>query len=164
MTAILKSHDIPYAVEGELKPLAIQAPHDATVSHLLALIVAHLDREDLVEILFEDEDEPIAGDTLLAELLAGEFRLIHVASRGRIDVVLHHNGRKIEREFRPNATIRRVITWAISPRGFDLVGEPAEFQIKLDARPLSPDLHLGQVVRCGHKLDAKLVHNIKPQG
>lgn len=102
---------------------------------------------------------------MLIEQLSVEFAPLHVARhRARIAVTVEYNGRDIEREFRPSATVERVIKWAIGPEGFSLEGDPSDFQLKLGDEILSPGTHLGQLPHPHDAVKLDLVFKIKPQG
>jgi hypothetical protein len=154
------SYNLILAIQGMAKPIELEVPETATAADILASIRERTGREDLVELAYEAVDD---GDRVV-ESLRREFRVLHAATRQRVMVILKYEGQRRERIFRPNATIRRVIRWAISEEGFNLEGKPAEFQIKLGDRVLPPDMHVGQAAGGACELSAALVHNVKPQG
>jgi hypothetical protein len=62
-----------------------------------------------------------------------------------------------------------VIEWAIGAGGVQSCGKPldgtiADYQLKHDSDVLSPDDHLGQVVRGQKAVRLSLVFKVKPQG
>lgn len=150
------------AVQGMSKPIEMELPEDASVEDILDRVREQTGRDDLVELAFEDEDEPLEDGERVLAALRKEFRLLHASTRQRITVALTYEGVRHERLFRPNATVRRVIRWAIEI--FHLEGKPAEFQIKVGDRVLPPDMHVGQAAQGACALAGTLVHNIKPQG
>lgn len=156
--------EILFAVEGERNPRNLSAPRDSTITEFVALVVRETGRGELVEVLVEDEDEPIAGERRIHELLEVGFKLIHVASKGHIKVKVDYATRAVEREFKPSATMERIIKWAISPKELNLEGGPEDFQLKDGNEVLPADAHLGQVAK-GHKhVTLTLVFKVKPQG
>jgi hypothetical protein len=156
--------ELLHVVEGERKPRRLEIGHHETVQAVIGRLTTELGRDDLVELLFEEEEVALAADAILSELIADDLRLIHLASRGHIKVFVGYNGRQIFHDFRPNVTIATVTKWAISPKELDLQGEPSDFQLKLGNDVLPPDTHIGQLARCGHELHLALVFKIKPQG
>ncbi len=158
------SYNLVLAIQGMAKPIELEVPETATAADILASIRERTGRDDLVELAFEDDDEAVDDGDRVVESLRREFRVLHASTRQRVTVILKYEGQRRERIFRPNATIRRVIGWAISEEGFNLEGKPAEFQIKLGDRVLPPDMHVGQAARGACELSAALVHNVKPQG
>lgn len=156
--------EIVYALEGSPKPHEIGVPAGASNPEVLALIVAKHALAEPMDLYWEDEDEPLAETILLLERLRDDFRQVHVARPGKIDVDITYNHRTVHHRFRPNATIRRVIVWAISDAGLDLVGKPADFQIKFEGKVVPPETHLGQLAACEQSIALSLVANIKPQG
>ncbi|GGJ59807.1 MULTISPECIES: hypothetical protein [Sphingopyxis] len=163
MTAI-NAFSLILTVQGMAKPIELAVPDDADVAHILARIREETGRTDIEELAFEDADEPLADAATIIEDLRREFRVLHASTRQRIKVRLSYEGQSHERAFRPNATIRRVIRWAISPEAFGLEGKPAQFQVKVDGRVVPPDTHLGQAAHGSCALEGVLVHNVKPQG
>lgn len=152
------------ALEGEAKPRSIEVPHNAAAGAILEIIKAETGRSDIAELLHEDTDETIIATDALAESLASNFSLIHAATPGKIETTFLYDNRSVSHSFSPSATMRTLVTWAISDEGFELIGEPAEFQIKADGKIVPPDVHLGQLTKGDKSISLTLVHNIKPQG
>jgi hypothetical protein len=164
MSAPAETHNFVLVVEGQRKPLSIDAPVDASAVALLSSVRALTGREDLTELLWEDIDEAIHEEERLVTRLEEDFRLLHATSGGSIQVIVRYENQEKAQRFRPSTTLRRVISWAISPEGFNLIGQPSEFQIKFEGRVVPPDTHVGQLGRCEKAINLLLVHNIKPQG
>ena len=160
----LEIFEVVYALEGHSKPHAIGVPSSASNIEVLALIVDKHGLNAPVHLFWEDEEEPLDEAILLLERLRDDFRQVHVAKAGKVGVSVTYNARTVDHKFRPNATIRRVIVWAISDKGLDLVGKPADFQIKFEGKVVPPETHIGQLATCDQSLALTLVANIKPQG
>jgi hypothetical protein len=156
--------EVVYLVEGDRSPHSHEVEPSETVGAVLARLRAAHGREDLEELLLEDEEEALALELRLAEVLLDEFRLVHLAAKGKIKIFVGYNGREVEREFRPSATIARVIIWAISPEGLKLEGEPSDFQLKLGDEILTPETHVGQLSKHREPVRLALVFKVKPQG
>ena len=172
-TATEDIFEVVYALEGHAKPFAIEVPVDASDAMVFNLIANKHGlgsdhrlfwEDDTEESRDDDEHDALVDVVGLVSRLRVDFRQIHVGRSGKIAVSVRYNARTVERKFRPNATIRRVIRWAISKKGLDLIGQPAEFQIKHDGKVIPPQTHLGQLARCDDALAFVLVANIKPQG
>ncbi len=156
--------EVVYLVEGEREPHAHTLEPADTVEAVLQRLRAVHGRDELHELLLEDEEEALALELRLAEVLKDEFRLLHLAAKGKIKVVVTYNGRQAHHEFRPSATIAKVIVWAISPAGLKLEGEPSDFQLKHGADILSPETHVGQLSKHREPVELLLVFKVKPQG
>lgn len=156
--------EVVYLVEGEREPHAHNiAPTDTVEAVLQRLRAAH-GRDELHELLLEDEEEALALELRLADVLNDEFRLLHLAAKGKIGVIVAYNGREAHREFRPSATVAKVIVWAISPDGLKLEGEPSDFQLKHGDDILTPETHVGQLSKHRKPVELLLVFKVKPQG
>ncbi|MGW1419840.1 hypothetical protein ACWAT4_06925 [Bradyrhizobium manausense] len=158
------SHELVLAIEGERGPRQIQVSRSATAKEVIEAVVLETKRTELTEIFLEDEEECLVEEHRVVELVIEEFRLIHVASKGKITVTVVYNSRQVHRDFAPSVTIETIIAWAISPSALNLEGVPAEYQLKLGSEVLPPDLHLGQVAKGEKKIAFSLVFRIKPQG
>lgn len=159
-----KTAELVFALEGEREPKSIVLKASETDEGLLARLREEYKRDDLEEICLEDDDNPIDLADLIRALLSGEFRLVHVGAKGKIKVSVTYNNKEMEHAFRPSATMRRVIKWAISPKAFELDGEPSDFQLKLGDEILPPDTHVGQLTKGRHPVRLALVFKVKPQG
>lgn len=158
----LEAPEVLFAVEGERKPLAVALPAGANPALALKILNEKFARTDLVELVLEDEDEPLGVDADLRAALKGEFKLIHAATAGLIDVHVVFNGVEHNRDFRPAATMEKIVIWAM--RAFKLEGDPCDFQLKLGEEILAPNEHLGQVAGKKKRIKLALVMRIKPQG
>lgn len=164
MDQTIDSHEVILALEGERQPRQISFPVGATAKDVLIAIVKETKRTELTEIFLEDGEECLVEEHRTVEIVRDEFKLIHVASKGKIAVSVLYNGRKAHRDFAPSVTVQTIIAWAISPKGLGLEGSPAEYQLKMGKELLPPDLHLGQVVKGEKRVDFSLVFRVKPQG
>ncbi|RXG97211.1 hypothetical protein [Bradyrhizobium vignae] len=158
------SHELVLAIEGERGPRQIQVSRSATAKEVIEAVVLETKRPELTEVFLEDEEECLAEDRRVVELVIEEFRLIHIASKGKITVTVVYNSRQVHRDFAPSVTIETIIAWAISPSALNLEGVSAEYQLKLGSEVLPPDLHLGQIAKGEKKIAFSLVFRIKPQG
>lgn len=158
------SHELVLAIEGERGPRQIQVSRSATAKEVIEAVVLETKRTELTEIFLEDEEDCLVEEHRVVELVIEEFRLVHVASKGKITVTVVYNSRQVHRDFAPSVTIETIIAWAISPSALNLEGVPAEYQLKLGSEVLPPDLHLGQVAKGEKKIAFSLVFRIKPQG
>ncbi len=156
--------ELVFTIEGHRQHFGAPLHRSATVKDFALIAAAAGGLEDSVEIFLEDAEEPLNEELVLAEHLAVKFAPLHVATQGKISVTVDYNGRDEERNFRPSATVLRVIKWAIGPKGFRLEGEPSDFELKHDGEVLPPDMHLGQIVRGKKKLKLDLVFKAKHQG
>lgn len=153
--------EVAIAVEGELEPKVVSLRPEATIADLLKALKAE-GLQDLEEVSIEDEDEALDPKALLSEILKDAFRVLHVGKRGKIEVGVTFNGRRIEKAFRPSATLRKVTRWAVET--LDLTGKPSDFQLKLDGVVQPPETHVGQIAKGRKTVELALVMKIKPQG
>lgn len=158
------SHDLAFALEGERHPQTVTVKIDATAEEVLVAIVEKTGRKEIVEIFIEDEDDCLPGEHRLVEVIIKEFKLVHAATEGEIKVTVGYNGRTIDRDFKPSATMQKVVDWAISDKGFKLEGTGADYQLKLGEDVLPPDVHVGQISAGKKHVRLTLVFRIKPQG
>lgn len=155
--------EVLFAVEGERKPRSLALPVEVTAAAFLERVVALTGRTELVEVLIEDEEVTIQDDQILFErIVVDEFKLVHVATKGKIKVDVTFNGKTKDSEFRPSATMEKIIKWAMG--AFQLEGEPADFQLKLGDEVLAAGQHLGQIAEGKKTVRLNLVMKIKPQG
>jgi len=102
-----------FAVEGHVKHFAATIGPDVKVSEFAAIAAAAGQIEEMLEVFVENADAPLDGHLVLNEHLSATFAPLHAARPGTIKTKVEYNGRKVERAFRPNTTIGRVIEWAI---------------------------------------------------
>jgi len=160
---ITLEREVLFALEGERKPRSLAAPATVTVAEFLELVKVHTGRADLEEVLIEDDEIALEGHVILVErILIDEFKLVHVASRGKIEVFVTFNGKTKDHRFGPNATMEKIVKWAIEK--FELEGGSSDFQLKLGDDVLPPGEHLGQVADGQKTVRLALVMKIKPQG
>lgn len=158
------SYDLVFALEGDRHPQNVTVKLDATAQEVLIAIVEKTGRTEIVEIFIEDEDECLPSDHPLVEVIIKEFKLVHAATKGEVKVSVSYNGRNVERDFKPSATMQKVIDWAISDKGLNLEGTGADYQLKLGEEVLPPDAHVGQVSGGKKHVRLTLVFRVKPQG
>lgn len=156
--------EVVFAIEGHGRHFTASISPATKVREFAAVAAKAGQIDELVEVSLEDADDPLGETLILVDHLADRFSPLHVSKPGQIKVFVNYNGRKVDRLFRPNVTISRVIEWAIGKQGLHLDGGPADYQLKLDGHVLSGDDHLGQIVH-GHKsVELNLVFKVKPQG
>ncbi|MFA6116108.1 MAG: hypothetical protein WC729_19085 [Sphingomonas sp.] len=155
---------LAYAVEGLPDHQELAVHTDQTALEILDLIKAKHPELAVSELIVEDEEESLDGDFRIVEQLEIEFKLVHAGRGGRIDVLIHYDGDERKHSFRASATVRKIIKWAISGDGFDLVDPASKFVLKLGEKELNPELHLGQINDGKRKVELTLVHTRKIQG
>jgi hypothetical protein len=156
--------DIVVAVEGERNPRTLPGRNGITVTELIEIAVRETGRGDLVEVIVEDEEIALDGAIRFHEVITTEFKLFHVASKDHIKVVVEYGQKAVSRNFRPSATMDKIIRWAITPQELDVQSPPEDLQLKKGKEVLPGDVHLGQISE-GHKeVKLSLVFKIKPQG
>ncbi len=159
---VIEKRELLFAVEGVRTPQSLVLEADLTVAGLLEHVRLATGRNDLVEVLIEDEEIALPHHEIVFERITiEEFRLIHVATGGEITVSVAFNGSK-QRSFKPSATMAKVVRWAMHE--FSLQGDPSEFQLKFGETILAPGEHLGQVAHGAKELRLSLVMKIRPQG
>jgi hypothetical protein len=161
---ISETLEIVFIVEGEPTPRSAKLPGALAVGEVIVHLQGELGGTDLEELSLEDAEAALIAEQLLAEVLAGEFKVLHLSRKGAVEVTVTYNGRSVSKPFRPNATIRKITRWAISPEGLKLEGDAADFQLKLGADILPPDQHLGQITKGAKAVSLTLVFKVKPQG
>jgi hypothetical protein len=155
--------EVLFVVEGQRKPRSFFISPETRASEFLGLVRKELGRDDLVELLLEDEDEPLAEDVIILDCVNQDaFKLVHVATPGTIAVTVIFNAKPKERAFRASTTMERIVRWAIE--AFELQGDPSDFQLKLGDDLLPAGEHLGQVADGKKHVKLSLVMKIKPQG
>lgn len=155
--------EIIFTVEGDPSPHSQHIDGDADADEALKAIRKALSRSDLEEISVDDADTPLPKKARIADATA-DGQILHVSSKGEIEVVVSYSIRDVKRDFRPNATVGGIIAWAISSQGLKLEGDPSDFQLKLGNTVLTPDQHLGSIARGQKRVDLSLVFKVKPQG
>lgn len=96
----------------------------------------------------EDSEEPLETARTLKEAGLGHRARVHVHRCKKVEVTVNFNGRHIERQFPPSATIKRVKAWAV--KGFELTRvDASEHALQVcgsSARP-DEDQHMGCLVK-----------------
>src|SRR5208337_4637580 len=130
-----------FAVEGERRPRKLILEPGTKAHEFLSIVVSETGRSELCEVLIEDADDSLAPH---APLEHGEgFKLFHVATRGLIRVIVIFNGLAHETDMRPNATVAKIVGWAVN--AFHLEGDAGDFQLKSNGEIFAPGEHLGQI-------------------
>ena len=155
---------VAVAVDGLPDMHEIQLHTAATAAELLEAVKKIHPELGLAEVLVEDEEDVVGGEVRIVERIRLDFKAVHVTRGGHVHVTVSYDGKSHARDFRPSATVRTVIVWAISDAAFDLLDPPGKFVMKMGDLPLEPELHLGQVRAGAHHLALTLVHARKPQG
>ena len=155
--------EVLYAVEGFRDPHSVKVKNDIKVAEFASLVSKNHGIAEETEILIEDEDDALGAEVVLLEAI-GE-RTVHVGHKhSKIKVIVEYQNRKIDREFRPSATIRKVLIWAVGPDGFKLEGKPTQYQLKHNGEVVPDDKHVGQVAQGAKEVTFVLVFRVKPQG
>jgi hypothetical protein len=155
---------IPYVVQGLADHQELHAPAAATALELLQLIRDRHPDVAIAELIVEDEEDVLDHGTRIVERVQIDFVLVHASRGGHIDVSVRYDNQHRNRAFRPSATIGRIIDWAISDQGFNLIEPASKFVLKLGDRVLEPELHLGQISDGSCEVVFQLVHTRKIQG
>ena len=141
----MTSIDVFYQGEGlgEVKHLEIET--DATFAVLKARLAEkhgfHLD----VLVFLEDEDDPIADLAEIAKHATPQGLKVHLHRLRRVKVTVTFNGKTVEGEFSPSATVARVKRWAAEGEFGMSADEASEHMLQIagtHARP-SPGTHVG---------------------
>ena len=142
--------------EGIRDIVLVRVPASGTVGDILAAARAQgflADAGDAtVLVLLEDADEALEPGATLAASCIGHRGRVHVHRCRRVAVTVTYNGRQVEREFAPSATMRRVKKWLDGPHGFDLHGVDATehlLQRCNSAERPDEDAHIGALVKAG---------------
>ena len=141
----MKSIDVFYQGEGlaEMRHLEIEA--DANIAILKARLVEKHGLSSDVLVFVENHDEPIGDDIELKECAAEKGLRLHLHRLGEVKVMVTFNGRRVEGQFSPSATIGRVKHWA-AEREFGMsVAEAGEHVLQVEGtheRP-TPGTHVG---------------------
>jgi hypothetical protein len=161
---VVERVDVLFAVEGQVRHHSSPIDPKTTVREFIEIAVSASGVEELVEIYLENADAPLDHGLVLVEHLSVEFAPLHVATPGKIKTIVRYQDRHVNRQFSPAVTIAAIIVWAIGPEGLNLLGDPTDFQLKLDGEVLAPDAHLGQIARGKKEVTLDLVFKVKPQG
>lgn len=156
--------EMVYVVDGDLAPRTRRVAEDATAGEVVKIVARELGREDLEDMYLEDQEKPVSDKAKMGTVLQGEFQVIHIGGKHDVKVEVSYNGRAVHRQFAPSITIRSIIAWAISPKGLDLQGDAADFQLKHNGEILPLELHVGQIAHGRETVGLVLVFKVKPQG
>ena len=156
--------EIFFAVEGHAAHHKAQAHPAITVREFVEIAKTTSGVAELVAVYIEDAEDPLGDEFIVAEQLTVEFAPLHVATPGKIKTTVRYQRKEIERDFSPATKIETVTRWAAGEHGFNLHGDPSDFQLKHDGHVLSPDDHLGQVSHGKKHVTLELVFKVKPQG
>jgi hypothetical protein len=161
---VVESIDVLFAVEGQAEHLNHVVDGKVRVREFVEIARSASQITELAEVYVEDADAPLGGDLVLIEYLSAEFKPLHVARPGKIKTKVRYQERHVEHDFRPAATMEKIIVWAISPHELDLKGDPSDFQLKQHGKVLGPGVHLGQVADGKKEVTLDMVFKVKPQG
>lgn len=156
--------DFLVVIEGEANPRVVPGRLDATVEEVLALVAKDTGRTELVDLFIEDGDDPLVAGRTIRELVEGLDKLLHVATKGQVKVTVEYGQHSVSREFRPSATMERIIRWAAKEKQLNIEAPVEDLQLKLGKEVLPADTHLGQVTQGRKEITFQLVFKIKPQG
>lgn len=156
--------ELIFTVDGDRAPRSRMVDGGDKAGEVVTAVAHELDRDDLEALYKEDADKAVQDKTLMKTVLAGEFAVFHIGGKHKVKVEVTYNGRDEHEQFAPGITIQSVIAWAISPKGLNLQGEVCDFQLKLAAELLAPDLHIGQLASGRETVRLALVFKVKPQG
>jgi hypothetical protein len=160
----IENVEIFFAVEGHAAHQQAQVHSAITVREFVEIARTKAGIAELVLVYVEDAQDSLGDELIVVEQLTVEFAPLHVATRGKIKTTVRYQRNDIEREFSPATRAETVTRWAAGPHGFNLQGDPSDFQLKHDGHVVAPDDHLGQVA-CGKKhVTLELVFKEKPQG
>lgn len=155
--------EILYTVVGHRDPHSVKVKNDIKVAEFVSLVSKNHGITEAVEVLIEDEDDALGDELVLVEVI-GE-RTVHVGHKhSKINVIVEYQNRNIHREYRPSATIRKILIWAVGTEGFNLEGKPSQYQLKHNGEVVPDDKHIGQVAQGAKEVTLVLVFRVKPQG
>jgi hypothetical protein len=160
----IENVEIFFAVEGHAAHHQAQVHPAITVREFVEIAKTTAGIAELVALYVEDAQDPLADELIVVEQLMVEFTPLHVATRGKIKTKVRYQSKEIEREFSPATRIETVTRWAAGPHGFNLQGDPSDFQLKHNGHVVAPDDHLGQVAGDKKHVTLELVFKEKPQG
>lgn len=139
-------------LQGEGLPdiILVRVPRDGTVRDVLEAARAHglssAGGDASTVVMLEDSDDALDLDAALESAGIRNRGRVHVHRCRRVAVTVNYNGRQIERDFPPSATVRRVKRWVDSKDGFDLRGiDATEHLLQLCGSTERPDedVHIG---------------------
>lgn len=163
----MKVIDVFYQGEGlgEVKHLEIES--DATFAGLKARLAEKHGLDLDVLVFLEDKDGPIADLTKIAEHAQPQGLKVHLHRLLQVKVTVTFNGKTVEGEFSPSATVARVKRWAAEKEFGMSADEASEHMLQIAGthdRP-NPGKHIGALgdgkVRV---LDFDLVPDKRVQG
>lgn len=159
-----QSTTVVIAVEGKRDNLEVLVSEIVTAAEFAIIASEQAGVPGLFEVFIEDRAEPLNSKDPLLQQLPEEFVVLHVATKGEIEVAFYFNGREARHQFKPSATILTLTNWAVGPSGLKLEGTPSDYQLKSSGEVLEPDLHLGQVTHGRKAVEFDLVLKVKAQG
>lgn len=142
--------DLFYQCEGVGEIGQVEVGVDASFATVKAeLVDRHGLGEDVI-VFLEDEDEPLDENRQVSDCTDPTGIIVHLNHCRRVSVSVTFNGRTVENDFGPSATIARVKHWA-AEREFGLSPEDAGehfLQIVGTHDRLVPGTHIGRLVNC----------------
>lgn len=143
-------------VQGEgIRDVAlVRVSATGTVADVVAAARGHGGPSDGagVVVMLEDADEALDPTATLQAAGIGYRERVHVHRCRRIGVTANYNGRPINRDFPPSATMRRVKAWVVGRRGFDLDRVDATEHVLQRCNSIErpdEDVHIGTLVTVG---------------
>ena len=140
--------DLFYQCEGSREIQHVEVEDDATFATVKAkLIDKHYLTADVC-IFLEDKDDPLDEDGKVSDFVKGTDIKVHLHRCCLVKVSVTFNGRTVERNFGPSATIARVKCWA-AEKEFGMEPKDAgEYALQIAGtheRP-TPGTHIGTLV------------------
>lgn len=142
--------DLFYQCEGSGEIGQVEVDPDATFATVKAELVDRHSLDEDVSLFLEDEDEPLDENSQVSDVTDPTSIIVHLNRCRRVLVSVTFNGRTVEDEFGPSATIARVKHWAAESE-FGMSPEDAGehfLQIVGTHDRLVPGTHIGRLVNC----------------
>lgn len=137
-----------YQAEGLSEIAHLEVEHDTPLSKVKELIAKTLGLEGDPALFLEDSDEPLVAETAIGEISDPRGVKLHVHRCRQVKVSVTFNGKTVNRQFAPAATVARVKTWAAVKQFGMTVDEAGEHVLQVTGthdRP-APNTHIGTLV------------------